>query len=269
MPTTNARKHTIPAPADQSITRATIFNVFGNSIRDVVPVATATERGQLVSALTTAGEAPSATKPLVVLRADAPGLHRMEYTTNGTVWIPTTGVLQFASKAAADSFGTSNGGLLTVGDEARVGSAVYRWSGTAWRSANRTAVFTISANGFGDATLASTGFTTAPKDDETTDSSFISARTGTSLTVAAGLYLTTVHFELAGATFSGRTFAEIAVNGVIHARNNSQHGVSENAGSVTAMTPVMTDGSSLIARIFKVSGGNANLTGRMAVTKLA
>ena len=132
MPTTNARKHVIPAGAEQSITRQSIFGAFGNSIRDVVPVANTTERGQLVTSLTSAGEAPSATKPLVVLRADAPGLHRLEYTTNGSTWLPGSGTLFFATKAAADSFGTGNGGLLTVGDQCRVGIATYAWSGTAW-----------------------------------------------------------------------------------------------------------------------------------------
>lgn len=132
MPTNNARKHVIPSGADQSINRATIFEAFGNSIRDVVPVANATERAQVVSALTTKGETPSASKPLVVLRADAPGLHRLEYTLDGTTWLPGSGTLFFATKSVADSFGTANGGLLSVGDECRVGSAKYTWDGTAW-----------------------------------------------------------------------------------------------------------------------------------------
>lgn len=132
VPTTNARKHVIPAGADQSITRETIFAAFGNSIRDVIPVANATERGQIVDALVAKGQGPTAARPLVTLRADAPGLHRIEYSSNGTVWLSASGVLTFASKAAADSFGTANGGLLSVGDECRVGSARYTWSGTAW-----------------------------------------------------------------------------------------------------------------------------------------
>jgi len=132
MPTTNARKHVIPAGGEQSISRLTVFESFGLSINDVVPVANTTERAQVVSALTAKGRGPSATRPLVVHRADAPGLHRIEYTINGTVWIPTSGVLDFATKAAADSFGTANGGLLLVGDRARVGGVMYRWTGTKW-----------------------------------------------------------------------------------------------------------------------------------------
>jgi hypothetical protein len=130
----NARKHTIPAGADTSVSRDTIFEDFGNSIRDVVPVANTTERTQLVTALTNANptQAPSATRPLVVHRADAPGLHRLEYTINGTVWLPASGTLFFASKAAADSWGTANGGYLSIGDKARVGSLELEWTGTAW-----------------------------------------------------------------------------------------------------------------------------------------
>lgn len=132
----NSRKHKIPAGTDLTISRSTIFEAFGNSIRDVVPVANATERSQLVSALTSAGEGPSSARPLVVLRGDARGLHRVEWTTDGSVWIPSTGRLTFASKADADSWGTSNGSYLTVGDVCQAGSGTnarrFRWSGSAW-----------------------------------------------------------------------------------------------------------------------------------------
>lgn len=129
---TNARKQTIPAGSDTTISRDTIFKDFGNSIRDVVPVANTTERAQLVTDLTAEGEGPSGAKALVVHRADAPGLHRIESTTNGTVWIPASGELIFADKAAADSWATSNSSFLTTGDVARAGGAKYTWSGTAW-----------------------------------------------------------------------------------------------------------------------------------------
>ncbi|MEA1264257.1 hypothetical protein MicroSTF_14535 [Microbacterium sp. STF-2] len=132
MPTTNARKQTIPTGAEQSVSRATIFSALGNSIRDVVSVANTTARGQLVNDLVAVGQGPASDKPLVVHRADAPGLHRLEYTVDGSVWLPASGVLTFASKAAADSFATSYPGLLTAGDECRVGTVVYRWSGTVW-----------------------------------------------------------------------------------------------------------------------------------------
>lgn len=130
MPTTNLRKHTIPSGADKSFNRATIFEAFGNSIHDIVPVANTTERAQLVAALNAKGAGPTAANPLVVHRADAPGLHRIEYSADGTVWL--SDVLFFTTKDAADSFAASNGGLLTVGDECQAGSMRYAWSGTAW-----------------------------------------------------------------------------------------------------------------------------------------
>ena len=141
----NARKHTVPAPADATITRAMIFETFGNSIRDVVPVANATERAQLVTDLTAKGQAPSASRPLVVYRNDARGLHRIEYTFDGSVWIPASGVLEFPSKTVADSWGTANGGLLTAGDECRIGGVGYIWGGTAWSMNSQTGTVTAPA----------------------------------------------------------------------------------------------------------------------------
>jgi hypothetical protein len=132
---TNARKQTIPSGSDTTVSRATIFEIFGNSIRDVVPVASTTERTQLVTALTSAGQAPSATKPLVVTRADAPGTRRIEYTLDGTLWFSASGQLDFASKTAADSFGTANPGLLTLGDKAMVAGFEYIWTASGWAGA--------------------------------------------------------------------------------------------------------------------------------------
>lgn len=132
MPTTNARKHKIPAGGEQTVNRKTIFEDWGNSIRDIVPVATVNERTQVVNALTTAGEGPTAARPLVVLRADARGMHRIEYTTDGTVWVPASGVMEFASLTAATSFATSSGGYLTVGDRCRISGIEWRWSAAKW-----------------------------------------------------------------------------------------------------------------------------------------
>lgn len=132
MPTTNARKHTIPAGSDKSFNRATIFEAFGNSIHDVIPVTNATERAQLVSALSAKGAGPTASTPLIVIRADAPGMSRAEWSADGTTWIPLSGVLTFPNKTAADTFGASSGGLLATGDEAMIGGVRHRWSGTLW-----------------------------------------------------------------------------------------------------------------------------------------
>ena len=141
MPTTNARKHIIPLGTEASFTRATLFKQFGQSISDVVPVANVDDRAQVVADLTAAGRGPTSARPLVVIRADARGLHRIEYTYDGTVWLPGSGVLDFSTKAAADSFGTANAGLLTVGDHATIGGLDYVWTGTAW--AARQSAWTV------------------------------------------------------------------------------------------------------------------------------
>ncbi|EIC09160.1 hypothetical protein OR221_0868 [Microbacterium laevaniformans OR221] len=132
MPTTNARRHIIPTGDEASFTREVIFKQFGESIRDVVPVANILDRTQLVSDLTDAGVGPSATRPLTVHRADAPGLHRLEVTVDGTVWAPVSGPLRFATKTEADSWGTANVALLTTGDRCVAAGVEYQWQG-AWR----------------------------------------------------------------------------------------------------------------------------------------
>ncbi len=132
MPTTNARKHTKPLGNEASFTRDVIFDQFGLSINDAVPVATIIDRAQTVAALNAEDAGPSETRPLLVMRKDARGLHALEYTYDGTVFIPASGVLTFDSKAGADSFGVSYGSLLTAGDRCTVGAIEYRWNGTAW-----------------------------------------------------------------------------------------------------------------------------------------
>lgn len=153
MPTTNERKQSMPLGSEKSINRQTIFKAFGLTIRDVVPVANTTARAQLVTALVEAGQGPTTDRPLVVHRSDAPGLHRIEYSIDGTVWVPASGALIFASKSAADSFGTSYPGMLTVGDECRVGSTVYRWSGTVWYQPSSGGVVSGSTNAQGVVTV--------------------------------------------------------------------------------------------------------------------
>lgn len=138
MPTSNARKHVVPLGSEASFNRATIFTAFGNSIRDVVPVANTTERTSLVNALTSAGQGPATTRPLVVYRHDAPGLDRIEYTIDGSAWIPASGTLRFATKDALDSWAASNGAYLAPGHRALVpsgggsGFSGYVWTGSAF-----------------------------------------------------------------------------------------------------------------------------------------
>lgn len=132
MPGTNARGHKMPLGTETSITRATIFEEFGESIRDIATVATVTARTALVAALAAAGETVSATRPLTVLRLDAPGLSRIEYSVDGTVFVPANGMLTFASTTAMGTWTASNSALLSTGDSAIIGVDVYVWNGTAW-----------------------------------------------------------------------------------------------------------------------------------------
>lgn len=142
----NARQHTIPAGSETSVNRATFFETFGNSIHDVVPVANATARAALVGDLDAAGQDVTSSNPLVVLRGDAPGGHRVEYSYDGSVWLPASGVHHFSSKAAADSFGTANGSLLSVGDRAYAAGVELTWTGTQWVGDWRSA--SVSGSGF-------------------------------------------------------------------------------------------------------------------------
>lgn len=132
MPTTNVRKHVVPLGTEVSLTRQVIYTQFGESIHDVVPVSGVTARSQLLADMVARGIGPSASNPLVVHRADARGLHRIEYTTGGDVWAPASGLLDFPTKSAADSWATANPGMLTLGDEATIPGGTLWWNGTKW-----------------------------------------------------------------------------------------------------------------------------------------
>lgn len=126
---TDAKKHDTIA-AGEAPTRARLAaSIF--SINDIIPVANATEANQVASAVAAAGQV-LASDPVFVSRADARGLHRIEYSFDGTTWIPASGVLTFASKSAADSWATANSSLLVSGDICIIGGAEYVWTGTAW-----------------------------------------------------------------------------------------------------------------------------------------
>lgn len=130
----DARKRTIPAGGDPSVSRVTIFEAFGLSINDVVPVVNATERAQVVTDLNAKNQGPTSSRPLIVSRADARGLHRIEYSYDGTVWLPASSELTFASVSDATSWATSNPSLLTAGDECIIAGVAYVWQGGAWRA---------------------------------------------------------------------------------------------------------------------------------------
>lgn len=256
MPTTNARKHQIPAGSDLSINRATIFETFGNSINDVIPVANVTERSQLVSALNAKGVGPSSTNPLVVIRADAPGLHRIEYTYDGTVWL--SDVLTFASKSTADAFGAASGGLLIVGDECVISGVRWRWSGSDWKPRVRFATFTFTRTGAPDGLI--TDGIIAAVTAETTDSTLATIGSA-SLTLQAGVY--DITFSITGSiAFGGRSFLEFESGGRA-VRVGITSGEDKTAVSASIMLPAAAPVS---FRAFKTSGGT-NLSGFITIRK--
>lgn len=123
---TDIKKHTTIASGENP-TRAAIAAAI-LSVNDVIGVADLTERAQLVNALNSAGIGPSATRPLVVFRANAPGLHKIESSMDGTIFTPASGVLQFATKGDADAWGSSNASYLSTGDTCVAGGRTYTWA---------------------------------------------------------------------------------------------------------------------------------------------
>lgn len=115
------------------------------SVNDIVPVSNATERAQLVAALSTSSAPVGASKPLAVSRADARALHQVEITRDGTVFTPLSGVLDFASKSDADAWAAANPSLLSAGDRCTASGADFRWDGAAWRPTVRIAGFQAGA----------------------------------------------------------------------------------------------------------------------------
>lgn len=127
---TDVKKHTSIAPGETPSRAGLAAMIL--SIKDPIAVANATARAQLISDLTTAGLGPSATNPVVVARADAPGLHRIEFTLDGNAWVSTSGRPFFANTTDANSFAASFSSLLSVNDRCLIGPDEYTWSGTGW-----------------------------------------------------------------------------------------------------------------------------------------
>lgn len=132
---TDVKKHTNFAAGEKPSRAALAAAIL--SINDVIPVANATEATQVAVAIAQSGQ-NLATTPVVVSRADAPALNRIEYTYDpaGLVWLPASGTLDFATVAAANAWASSNGGLLVVDDRCRINGVQYRWTGTAWAVVN-------------------------------------------------------------------------------------------------------------------------------------
>lgn len=122
----DAKKHVSPA-AGETPTRAQIAAMI-LSANDVVPVSGLTERGQVVSALNAIGAGPTASKPLIVSRADAPVMRSIEWTFDGTNWA-AVGQLTFADIATAKAWAAANPSMLANGDHCTAGGVEYTWRG--------------------------------------------------------------------------------------------------------------------------------------------
>lgn len=137
----DVKKHTSIAAGEKPTRAGLAAAIF--SINDVIPVANSTEATQVVQAVVAAGQAV-ASSPVTVSRANARGLHRIEicFDPTGAIWLPASGILTFASKAAADSWGSSNAAYLTAGDSCWVGFTQYLWTGSAWIGGTSGITFT-------------------------------------------------------------------------------------------------------------------------------
>jgi len=148
---TDARKHLTIAPGEKP-TRAALAAAL-LSISDVVPVSGATEQTQVAQALQAAGVS-LASAPLVTARADASPMHRIEYSYDGNVFLPASGVLHFATETAANSWASANSAYLTLGDRCFVGATAYVWQGgPKWRLAALSGNLRASPGGFSASTM--------------------------------------------------------------------------------------------------------------------
>jgi hypothetical protein len=136
-----------------------------------------------------------------------------------------------------------------------------------WVPRVRVATFDFTVNQFTDATLAGSALPVTDVTAETNDSAFITARTGTVFTLDRGTYTVAADFRLShtpAQTFTGRTFVEIVKPSSI-TRNNSVAGEDTVGTSTTVHIP--NDGGQIKVQVFKTSGGNHNITGRIAIVK--
>jgi hypothetical protein len=136
---TDVKKHISVAAGEVPARAAIAAAIF--SINDIIPVANATEAGQVATAAASAGQV-LASAPITVARADAPGMHRAEISNDGSVWRPLSSVLHFSTTGARDTWTTANSALLTAGDACWVTSTQYTWNGSVWYASGGTPVFT-------------------------------------------------------------------------------------------------------------------------------
>lgn len=118
---TDLRGHTVPGPLETP--RRAALTDLSLSIRDIVYVANATARAQLVTDLTTAGHGPSTSNPLYVHRGDAASGRELEVTTDGTTWRAVVG--DDSGWQPLATFGTVGGSTNTTWRTRRIGPAVH------------------------------------------------------------------------------------------------------------------------------------------------
>lgn len=251
----DAKKHSTIA-AGEKPTRAALAAAI-LSINDVIPVANATEATQVVAALAALGQ-PIASSPVVVARADARGLHRLEITYDpaGLVWAPLSGVLAFASKSAADTFGSANGALLNVNDECRVGATRYIWSGTAW--VPMFAAIKVRMNT--PQSIANATFTTLLWDTEVFDvGDFrVAGAPGDLVAPVKGIYQVNATGGFP-TVFTGRVLLQFLKNGAVEYGGNLVPTAGSDDVSAHASTIVqMNAGDVLRVQIFQSSGSAQN-----------
>lgn len=141
----------------------------------------------------------------------------------------------------------------------------YRGKGGVWIPAARVATFTYLSNGVPDATLIGSGLLTAVG-TETNDAGFITAITGSRLTLQAGLYSFAFSMALgAGVSAAGRTFVE-ALGAGLSQRGNAP--IGEDRWGVSGVYYAPTDGVNVTFNVFKTTGGLANLSGHLRVVRL-
>jgi hypothetical protein len=87
MPVISARKVRTPAGGD-AYNLTTDLRLLGQSIGGIVPVASATERAAVVSAMSSEGSPIGVDNPLFVYRADMSPVGGVEFSVDGTDWFP-------------------------------------------------------------------------------------------------------------------------------------------------------------------------------------
>lgn len=126
---TDIRKHVVPGAGDAPSRQALLD--LGLSINDIVPVASTTERAQLVVDLTNTGRAPSLARPLIVFRTDATPGSELEVTSDGATWRAVNKPTDsgWINITPASGFTTTDAQYRLKDGEVRVRGAIKRTAG--------------------------------------------------------------------------------------------------------------------------------------------